>query len=60
MQLVENYATLLEEILRVKPAASKGRYVKSITFATTMGPGIPVDPSKTRNLLEEETAEASA
>ncbi|MDR3037433.1 MAG: 50S ribosomal protein L1 [Coriobacteriales bacterium] len=58
--LVENYATLLEEILRVKPAASKGRYVKSITFATTMGPGIPVDPSKTRNLLEEEGAEASA
>jgi large subunit ribosomal protein L1 len=55
--LVENYATLLEEILRVKPAASKGRYVKSITFATTMGPGIPVDPSKTRNLLEEEVAE---
>jgi large subunit ribosomal protein L1 len=58
--LVENYATLLEEILRVKPAASKGRYVKSITFATTMGPGIPVDPSKTRNLLEEEAAEAGA
>jgi large subunit ribosomal protein L1 len=57
IQLVENYATLLEEILRVKPAASKGRYVKSITFATTMGPGIPVDPSKTRNLLEEETTE---
>jgi large subunit ribosomal protein L1 len=57
IQLVENYAALLEEILRVKPAASKGRYVKSITFATTMGPGIPVDPSKTRNLLEEEVAE---
>jgi large subunit ribosomal protein L1 len=53
-KLVENYATLLEEILRAKPAASKGRYVKTITFATTMGPGIPVDPSKTRNLLEEE------
>jgi large subunit ribosomal protein L1 len=56
-KLVENYATLLEEILRVKPAASKGRYVKTVTFATTMGPGIPVDPSKTRNLLEEEGAE---
>jgi large subunit ribosomal protein L1 len=53
-KLVENYATLLEEILRVKPAASKGRYIKSITFATTMGPGIPVDSSKTRNLLDEE------
>jgi large subunit ribosomal protein L1 len=57
-QLVENYATLLEEVLRVKPAASKGRYIKSITVATTMGPGIPVDPSKTRNLLEEESPEA--
>jgi large subunit ribosomal protein L1 len=56
-KLVENYATLLEEILRVKPAASKGRYIKSITFATTMGPGVPVDPSKTRNLLDEENAE---
>jgi len=55
--LVENYSTLLDEILRVKPAASKGRYIKSINFATTMGPGISVDPSKTRNLLEEEVAE---
>jgi len=54
--LVENYATLLEEIIRVKPAASKGRYLETITFATTMGPGIPVDPSKTRNLLDEELA----
>jgi large subunit ribosomal protein L1 len=53
-QLVENYAALLEEVLRVKPASSKGSYVKSITFATTMGPGIPVDPSKTRNLLDED------
>jgi large subunit ribosomal protein L1 len=56
-KLIENYATLIEEILRVKPAASKGRYVKTVTFATTMGPGIPVDPSKTRNLLDEEAAE---
>jgi large subunit ribosomal protein L1 len=55
-QLVENYSTLLDEIIRVKPAAAKGRYIKSITFASTMGPGIPVDPSKTRNLLEEEEA----
>jgi large subunit ribosomal protein L1 len=53
-KLIGNYATLLEEILRAKPAASKGRYVKTVTFATTMGPGIPVDPAKTRNLLEEE------
>lgn len=51
--LVENYATLLDEILRAKPSSSKGRYLKSITVSTTMGPGIKVDPLKTRNLLEE-------
>ena len=56
-KLVENYRTLLEEILRAKPAASKGRYMKTITFASTMGPGISVDPSKTRNLLSEDTEE---
>jgi large subunit ribosomal protein L1 len=55
-QLTENYATLLEEIIRVKPAASKGRYLKSITFASTMGPGISVDTLRTRDLLEEEEA----
>jgi large subunit ribosomal protein L1 len=51
--LVENYSALLDEILRVKPASSKGRYIKSITISTTMGPGIKIDPLKTRNLLEE-------
>jgi large subunit ribosomal protein L1 len=51
--LVENYAAVLDEILRAKPAGAKGKYIKSITIATTMGPGIPVDPSKTRNLLED-------
>lgn len=51
--LVENYGALLDEILRAKPASSKGRYLKSITISTTMGPGIKVDPLKTRNLLEE-------
>jgi len=55
--LVENYATLLEEIIRVKPAASKGRYLKTITFASSMGPGISVDTSRTRNLLVEDTEE---
>jgi large subunit ribosomal protein L1 len=50
--LVENYASLLDEILRAKPSSSKGKYVKSITIASTMGPGIKVDPSVTRNLLE--------
>ncbi len=47
-QLVENYAAALEEIVRLKPAAAKGRYVKKATIATTMGPGIPVDPNLTR------------
>jgi large subunit ribosomal protein L1 len=52
--LVENYAALIEEILRVKPAAAKGRYLKSVTFATTMGLGISVDTTKTRNLTDED------
>lgn len=51
--LIQNYGALLDEILRVKPASSKGRYIKSITISTTMGPGIKVDTTKTRNLLEE-------
>ncbi|MDO9557766.1 MAG: 50S ribosomal protein L1 [Coriobacteriia bacterium] len=51
--LVENYGAVLDEIMRAKPASSKGRYVKSITLTTTMGPGIPVDSSKTRALLED-------
>lgn len=51
--LVENYGALLDEIIRAKPASAKGRYLKSITISTTMGPGIKVDPSKTRDLLNE-------
>ena len=52
--LVENYATALEEILRLKPSASKGRYITKATMSTTMGPGIPLDYTKTRNLLEDD------
>ncbi|MEO9220306.1 MAG: 50S ribosomal protein L1 [Mycobacteriaceae bacterium] len=55
-QLVENYAAALDEVLRVKPAAAKGRYVKKVTVSTTTGPGIPVDPARTRNLLVDEGA----
>jgi large subunit ribosomal protein L1 len=58
-KLVENYAAALEEINRAKPSASKGKYVKKVTFATTMGPGIPVDPNRTRNFLVEDEAPAS-
>ena len=57
-QLVENYAAALDEILRAKPSAAKGRYLRKITFSTTMGPGIPVDANRTRNLLEDATQPA--
>ncbi|MFF7990062.1 50S ribosomal protein L1 [Kitasatospora xanthocidica] len=53
-QLVENYAAALDEVLRAKPSAAKGRYIKKTAFSTTMGPGILVDPNRTRNLLVEE------
>jgi len=51
--LVENYQAGLDELIRVKPAAAKGRYLRAVTLASTMGPGVRVDPSKTRDLLEE-------
>jgi large subunit ribosomal protein L1 len=53
-KLVENYAAALDEVIRAKPSAAKGKYLKKVTFATTMGPGIPVDPARTRNLLTED------
>jgi len=55
-QLTENYAAILDETLRAKPAATKGKYIKSISIAQTMGPGIDIDPQYTQNLLEEATA----
>jgi large subunit ribosomal protein L1 len=58
--LVENYAAALEEIIRLKPAAAKGRYLRKITFTTTMGPGILVDPARTRGLTEELEEAAAA
>ena len=51
--LLENYAALVEEIVRAKPAVAKGRYIQRITLATTMGPGIRVDPQKTRGIVED-------
>src|SRR6059058_6235808 len=51
--LLENYAAVLDEIVRAKPAASKGRYIKQITLATTMSPGIHVDPSRVRGIVDE-------
>jgi len=55
-QLVENYAAALDEVLRVKPSAAKGKYLRKVVIATTMGPGVPVDPNRTRGLLGEEEA----
>lgn len=52
-QITENYAAVLEEVLRLKPTAAKGRYLLKATFSTTMGPGIPVDTTKVRSLVEE-------
>jgi large subunit ribosomal protein L1 len=58
--LVENYAAVLDEIVRAKPAAAKGRYIRQITLTSTMGPGIHVDPSKIRGILEELEEQAQA
>jgi large subunit ribosomal protein L1 len=52
-KLLENYQAILEELIRAKPAAAKGKYIRSIVMASTMGPGIKVDPSRTRDLIEE-------
>ncbi len=51
--LLENYAAVVEEIVRAKPAVAKGKYIHSITLASTMGPGVKVDPSRTRDIVEE-------
>ncbi|MGB8021715.1 MAG: 50S ribosomal protein L1 [Candidatus Nanopelagicales bacterium] len=53
-QLVENYGAAVDEIVRLKPSAAKGRYIKKATLSTTMGPGIQVDPNRTRDLLTED------
>ncbi|MCY0941541.1 50S ribosomal protein L1 [Streptomyces antarcticus] len=53
-QLVENYGAALDEILRLKPSAAKGRYIRKAALSTTMGPGIQLDSNRTRNLLVEE------
>jgi len=52
-QLLENYAAVIDEMIRAKPSAAKGRYLRSITITPTMGPGIKVDPSRTRDILGE-------
>jgi large subunit ribosomal protein L1 len=56
--LLENYAALIDEVVRAKPAAAKGRYLRTITITTTMGPGVRVDPVRTRNIVEAAAAVA--
>ncbi|KWV34340.1 MULTISPECIES: 50S ribosomal protein L1 [Micromonospora] len=51
-QLIDNYAAVLDEVIRVKPSAAKGKYLKKVTLATTMGPGVPVDPNVVKNFQE--------
>ena len=51
-QLVDNYAAVLDEVLRAKPSAAKGKYLRKVTVTTTMGPGVPVDPNVVKNLRE--------
>jgi large subunit ribosomal protein L1 len=55
-KLLENYAAVMDELIRAKPSAAKGRYIRSVVFASTMGPGIKVDPSRTRDIVEEAVA----
>jgi large subunit ribosomal protein L1 len=52
-RLLENYAAVIEELIRAKPSAAKGRYLRTVTLTTTMGPGVKVDPSRTRDIVEE-------
>jgi large subunit ribosomal protein L1 len=54
-RLLENYQAVVDEILRAKPSAAKGRYIRSVTIASTMGPGIRIDPTKVRDLALEGT-----
>ncbi len=55
-QLLENYAAVIEELIRAKPSAAKGKYLRTIVMASTQGPGIKIDPSRTRDLVEAEAA----
>jgi large subunit ribosomal protein L1 len=55
-KLLENYAAVMEEIIRAKPSAAKGRYIRSIVMTSTMGPGIKVDPARVRDIIEETAA----
>jgi large subunit ribosomal protein L1 len=55
-KLLENYAAVIDELIRAKPSAAKGRYIRTVVVATTMGPGVKVDPTRTRDIVEEPVA----
>jgi large subunit ribosomal protein L1 len=57
-QLLDNYQAVIDEILRAKPAAAKGKYIRTVVFASTYGPGVKVDPSRTKDLTGAEAAAA--
>jgi large subunit ribosomal protein L1 len=59
-RLLENYAAVIDELIRAKPSVAKGRYLHTITLASTMGPGVKVDPSRTRDIVEEAPAAVAA
>jgi large subunit ribosomal protein L1 len=54
--LLENYAAVIDELIRAKPSAAKGRYLRTVTLSSTMGPGVKVDPTRTRDIVEEPVA----
>ena len=58
-QLLENYQAIIEELIRAKPSAAKGKYIRTVTLASTQGPGIKVDPSRTKDLVETEAGAAA-
>jgi len=59
-RLLENYAAVIDELIRAKPSAAKGRYLRSVTLTSTMGPGVKIDPSRTRDIIEEAPAATAA
>jgi large subunit ribosomal protein L1 len=59
-RLLENYAAVIDELVRAKPSAAKGRYLRTITMTSTMGPGVKIDPSRTRDIIEEAPAASAA
>ena len=58
-QLLDNYQAIIEELIRAKPSAAKGKYIRTVTLASTQGPGIKVDPTRTKDLVETEAASAA-